>query len=353
MSEHSATLSYSKLRFCLKFVRKLKTNSYFFIRKVSGFMYGYSRILVTGGAGFIGSHLVDRLIAEDLEVVVLDNLQGGKLGNIRQHIDKKNFRFVRDDIRNSDLVKDLVRDVDAVFHHAAIVSVPQSIEDPALVNDVNVNGTLNLLKASLDSNVKRFIYASSCAVYGDVENLPIKENSELKPLSPYGVSKLAAESYVKVFYKVFGLETVCLRCFNVYGPRQVYGPYSGVITQFIDRLEKDLPLVIFGDGEQTRDFVHVRDVVEANMLTLKDRGIIGEASNIATGAATTINQLAKILLEVTHKTRLRLIHTEPRRGDIRHSVADISRAKKELRYEPRISLKEGLKELAKSYGIRS
>lgn len=316
-------------------------------------MNGYSRVLVTGGAGFIGSHLVDRLIAEDLEVIVLDNLQGGKLGNIRQHNDKKNFRFVHDDIRNFNLVKDLIKDVDAVFHKAAIVSVPQSIEDPALVNDVNVNGTLNLLKASLDSNVKRFIYASSCAVHGNAVNLPIKENSELEPLSPYGVSKLAAESYVKVFYKAFGLETVCLRYFNVYGSRQVQGPYSGVITQFIDCLAKNLPLVIFGDGEQTRDFVHVGDVVEANMLALKNGKIIGETYNIATGVATTINQLAKILMEITNKTELRLVRAEPRKGDIKHSVADISKARRELRYKPRISLEEGLKDLAKSLEMRS
>jgi UDP-glucose 4-epimerase len=314
-------------------------------------MHGYSKVLVTGGAGFIGSHLVDRLIAENIEVVVLDNLQGGKLGNIQQHIGKKLFRFVNGDIRNSNLVKDLVSDVDAVFHHAAIISVPQSIEDPVLVNDTNVNGTLNLLKASLDSNVKRFVYASSCAVYGDIEDLPIKESSELKPLSPYGVSKLAAESYVKVFYRVFGLKTVCLRYFNVYGPRQVNGPYSGVITQFMDRLAKDLPPVIFGDGEQTRDFVHVRDVVEANMLALT-RGIIGETFNIAAGVATTINQLTKILLEITDKTRFKLIHTEPRKGDIKHSVSDISKAKKELHYEPRISLEEGLRELTKSRRIQ-
>jgi UDP-glucose 4-epimerase len=183
--------------------------------------------------------------------------------------------------------------------------------------------------------------------------LPIKENSELKPLSPYGVSKLAAESYVKVFYKVFGLETVCLRYFNVYGPRQANGPYSGVITQFIDRLVKGLPLEIFGDGEQTRDFVHVRDVVEANMLALKNRETVGEAFNIATGASTTIDQLAKTLLEVTQKTQLRLIHTDSRRGDIRHSVADISRAKNELHYKPTISLKEGLQKLTKTYRIKS
>lgn len=314
-------------------------------------MYGYSRVLVTGGAGFIGSHVVDRLIAEDLEVIVLDNLQGGKLNNIQQHKGKENFRFVLGDVRDLNLVGDLVRDVDAVFHYAALISIVRSMEDPALVNDVNVNGTLNLLKASLDSGVKRFIFASSAAVYGDTENLPIKEKSDLNPLSPYGVSKLAAESYAEVFYKAFGLRTVCLRFFNVYGTRQVNGPYSGVITQFMDRLSKDLPLVIEGDGEQTRDFVHVRDVVEANMLALKNAGSVGDATNIASGKATTINQLAESLLEITHRTRLKIVHAKPRAGDIRHSVADISRAERELNYRPSMSFEDGLKELTKDYGI--
>jgi len=311
-------------------------------------MYGYSRVLVTGGAGFIGSHLVDRFLVEGLEVVALDNLQGGRIENVHQHSGKKNFHFVRGDIRDSRLVKDLVEDVDAVLHEAAIVSVPESIKNPVLTNNVNVNGTLNLLRASADSNVKRFIYASSCAVYGNVESLPIEEDEGLRPTSPYGVSKLAAENYVRVFYEVFGLETVCLRFFNVYGSRQVHNDYSGVITTFTSRSAKNLPLAIFGDGEQTRDFVHVEDVVEANMLALKNKGMAGETFNIATGIATTINQLANVLLRITRKTHLKMVHSEPRKGDIKHSFADISKAKKRLHYDPKVLLKEGLKELTKS-----
>ena len=184
-------------------------------------MYDYSRVLVTGGAGFIGSHLVDRLLKEGMEVVVLDNLQGGRLENISQHLGKKNLCFVRGDIRDSRLVKNLARDVDAIIHQAARVSVPESIKDPTLTNDVNVNGTLNLLEASVESDVKRFVYASSCAVYGDAEVMPINEGCLPRPTSPYGVSKLAAESYVQVFHEVFRLKTVCLRYFNVYGSRQI------------------------------------------------------------------------------------------------------------------------------------
>jgi UDP-glucose 4-epimerase len=313
-------------------------------------MRGYSRILITGGAGFIGSHLVRRLIRENLEIIVLDNLQAGKLENISRYVTKKNFRFVHGDVRDLNLVKSLVKDVDAVFHEAAIVSVPQSIENPVLANDVNVNGTLNLLKASVDSDVTRFAYASSSAVYGEAKNLPIREDSRLSPLSPYGVSKLAAESYVKVFHEVFGLETICLRYFNVYGPGQRYGEYSGVITQFLNRAAKSLPLIVFGDGEQIRDFVNIQDVVEANILALKTRGIAGETFNIGTGAATTINQLANMLLEVTNKTHLKVTHSKPKKGDIKHSVADISEAKMKLHYCPNVSLKKGLEGLNRSLG---
>lgn len=314
-------------------------------------MQSYSRVLVTGGAGFIGSHTVDRLLAEGLEVVILDDLRSGRLENINQHVKKRGFCFVRGDVRDSRLVRDLVKDVDSIVHLAALISVPESIEDPLLTNDVNVNGTLNLLKASMDFNVKRFVYASSCAVYGNAKVLPTKEDSPLEPLSPYGVSKLAAEKYVGVFYEVYGLETVCLRYFNVYGPRQAYNDYSGVITKFIDRLTKDLPLVVFGDGEQTRDFVYVRDVVEANILALKKEDAAGETFNIGTGVATKINQLASALLEITKKTHLKLKHSKPREGDINHSFADISKARKKLHYDPKVSLKEGLEELTKNYSM--
>jgi len=307
----------------------------------------YSKILVTGGVGFIGSHLVDRLLAEDVSVVILDNLHGGRLENIEQHIGKESFRFVKGDVRDSGLVRDLTRDVDAVVHLAAQVSVPESIRDPVLTNDVNVSGTLNLLSAMTNSDVRRFVFASSCAVYGDAKDLPTKEDYPLVPSSPYGVSKLAAESYVRVFYEVFGLQTVCLRCFNVYGHRQFYSSYSGVIILFLRCLAKDLPLVIFGDGEQTRDFVHVKDIVEANILALRSEGIGGEIFNIGTGVATTINHLANALLETADKTYLELIHTEPRKGDIKNSVGDISKAKNKFNYKPKIPLRDGLVNLVK------
>jgi len=307
------------------------------------------KVLVTGGAGFIGSHIVNRLLAEGFRVTVLDNLSSGKMKNIEQHLNKENLHFIKGDIRDEDAVKQAVRDVDAVIHEAALVSVTRSVENPFPTNEVNVTGTLNLLKACLDSGIKRFIYASSSSVYGETETLPKKETLPPRPVSPYAASKLAAESYCKAFYKVYGLESVSLRYFNVYGPRQTYGPYSGVITIFINRLLSDEPPTIYGDGTQTRDFTDVQDAVQASMLSLKCKNAVGEEFNIATGVQTTINQLVQMLLNLTGKTSLQPKHAEPRQGDIKHSYADISKAKRVLGYEPKITLKEGLNKLIEWY----
>jgi len=309
----------------------------------------FFEILVTGGAGFIGSHIVDRLLDEGFKVRVLDNLSTGDITNLAQHQNKKSFQFIEGDIRNFDLLKKTVKGVDAVFHEAALVSVTRSVENPLLSNEVNVTGTVNLLKACVDAHVKRFVYASSCAVYGDTETLPNHENLAPKPLSPYAVDKLAAENYAKVFHDVYGLETVSLRYFNVYGPRQKYGPYSGVISIFINRLLENKPPIICGDGEQTRDFINIKDVVEANMLALSKRKAVGEVFNISTGEATTINNLTETIQKIMGKTSLKPVHTEPRPGDIKHSYGDITKAKKNLEYEPKVRLENGLSELVKAY----
>ncbi len=306
----------------------------------------YSKILVTGGAGFVGSHIVDRLLKEGVEVTIIDNLSTGRRENISQHQNRKDFHFTEGDIQNVDLERNAVDDIDAVFHEAELVSVPRSVENPLLTNEVNVSGTLNLLKASADANVKRFIHASSSSVYGETETLPKHERLTTQPISPYAVSKLAAENYVKIYHKVYGLNTVCLRYFNVYGPRQTYGPYSGVITIFINRLLKNEPPIIYGDGEQTRDFTYIKDVVDANMLALTKKTAIGEVLNTATGTPTTINQLAAMLQQIM-KTNLKPVYTKPRPGDIKHSYAEVTKAKKLLRYNPQISLKKGLNELIK------
>jgi len=309
----------------------------------------FSRVLVTGGAGFIGSHIVDRLLEAGIEVTVLDNLFAGKIENIEQHMKNANFRFVKGDIRNSQLVRKIVKDVDAVFNDAAVVSVPRSVKKPLLANDVNVKGALTLLKASRDSNVKRFVQASSASIYGDTSTLPISEDMCPRPISPYAVSELAAENYARVFCSVYGLRTVCLRYFNVYGPRQTYSQYSGVITIFAKQLLQDQSPTIYGDGEQTRDFVFVEDVVQANMLALEKSNAIGETFNIATGRPTTIVKLVETLQKVMNKTDLRVIRKEARKGDIERSYASIERARKTLGYSPKFSLQEGLKKLTESY----
>jgi nucleoside-diphosphate-sugar epimerase len=303
------------------------------------------RTLVTGGAGFIGSHLVDRLMKEDYEVMVLDNFSTGKVENIQLHLGSQKFHLVKGDVRNLENVREAVRDVDVVFHLAAIVNVPLSIEDPLLVNDVNVRGTLNLLKASLKENIERFIYVSSCAVYGEAHYLPINEEHSIMPLSPYGVSKFAAEHYCKIFHRIHGLKTVCLRFFNVYGPRQSVGPYSGVITQFIGRLKRGKLPIIYGDGEQTRDFVYVKDVVEASMLVLKCQRCAGEVISVGTGKPTTINELAKVLMNMFRETNAEPEYAPPKPGDIQHSHADIKKAERMLGYKPSVVLKEGIRKL--------
>ena len=302
----------------------------------------FSNILVTGGAGFIGSHIVERLLEEGVEVTVVDNLLTGSLDNIAHLQDDENFHFVQGDLRDFNLVKALTEKVDAVSHQAALPSVTRSVKDPIQTNDVNVTGTLNLLRASVSSKVKRFIYASSSSVYGETETLPKSEEMTPQPISPYAVSKLAAELYSRVFYEVYGLETVCLRYFNVYGPRQKYGPYSGVITIFINQLLADQPPTIYGDGEQTRDFTNIQDVVEANMLALSTKKGIGEVFNIAAGRPTNVNRLAEMLLEIMGKTSLKPVFAAPRPGDIKHSYASTRKAETILGYEPKIQLREGL-----------
>ena len=312
----------------------------------------YSRVLVTGGAGFIGSHLVDRLLNESFEVTVIDNLDTGRLENIAHHQDNKKFHFIKGDIRDFNLVKETMKDVDAVFHEAALASVTLSVENPVLTNDINVTGTLNLLRASSDLHVKRFIYASSAAVYGDTPSPQKREDMTPNPTSPYGVSKLAAENYVKLFHKVYGLETVSLRYFNVYGPRQrfdIQSAYGGAITIFTNRLLKNMPPIIYGDGEQTRDFVYIEDVVEANMLALNSKKGAGEAFNIATGTNASVNQVANTLQEIMNRKDLKTIHTGPRPTDIRHGYADISKAKRILGFHPKVSLQEGLIKLLNWY----
>jgi UDP-glucose 4-epimerase len=312
----------------------------------------YSRVVVTGGAGFIGSHVVDRLLKEGFDVTVIDNLDTGSLEKIAQHKSNHHFHLVKGDIRDYDLVKHTIKDVDAVFHEAALASVTLSVQNPILTNDINVTGTLNLLKASIDLGVKRFIYASSAAVYGDTQSPQKREDMPLNPRSPYGISKLAAENYVRIFYKLYGLETVSLRYFNVYGPRQRFDlqcAYGGVITIFTNRLLRGMPPKVFGDGEQTRDFVYVADVVEANMLALNCKNGVGEAFNVGTGLSVSVNQVAETLKEIMNKKELKNTYAPPRPADGRHGYADIGKAQRILGFRPKAGLKDGLTQLVEWY----
>jgi len=307
----------------------------------------YSDILVTGGSGFIGSHLVDQLLEDGFRVRVIDDLSAGDKQNLAHCENNKSFEFIEGDIRDFDLVKKTVKGVDAVFHEAALVSVTRSVEDPLLSNEINVGGSLNLLKACVDTNVKRFVYASSCAVYGEAEVLPISEELSTKPLSPYAVDKLAVEKYAKVFHEAYGIETIGLRYFNVYGPRQKYGPYSGVISIFINSFLENKAPIIYGDGEQTRDFVNVKDVVKANMLALSKGSIAGQVFNISSGKAITINEIVKIIQKITDKESIDPVYSEPRVGDIKDSYAEIIKAQRNLEYEPKVQFEKGLEELIK------
>jgi nucleoside-diphosphate-sugar epimerase len=298
---------------------------------------GIRRVLVTGGYGFIGSHTVDALLSRRYTVGVLDNLSTGEATNLNGKVESHHG-----DIRDYDSVEKAVRGYDAVIHEAALVSVTKSVEDPLTVSMVNVEGTLNLLRAAVKAKVKRFIFASSSSVYGESQMLPKNEDMKTEPVSPYGVSKLAAENYCRAFAKVYGLHTISLRYFNVYGPRQKYGPYSGVIPKFIRQVSRNEPPTIFGDGEQSRDFTYVGDVVQANLLSLGRDVAKGEVLNVATGRPVTINRLASLIIQLEGKTGLQPVHLRPRIGDIMYSYADVRRAKKTLGYSPRFSIEEGL-----------
>ncbi len=303
------------------------------------------QVLVTGGAGFIGSNLVDRLMEEGAFVRVIDNFSSGMRYNIQQWIGNERFQLIEGDIRDQALVNNAVCGVSLVFHQAAIVSVPLSVEDPRLVTDVNVMGTLNLLDASRRAGVERIVVTSSAAVYGDQEKMPISETAETKPLSPYGASKLAAEEMALSFNRTYGLSTTILRPFNIYGPRQRGSAYAGVITVFLQSAFSNRPLIIEGDGKQTRDFVFVDDVVECNIRAARITKADGRVYNIGSGNRIAIEELARLIIEVT-ASQSDIVHGSPREGDIRDSQASIERASSELDYRPRVSMREGLRKTA-------
>ena len=307
-------------------------------------MKGFSKVLVTGGAGFIGSHLVHRLLARGYSVVVLDNFRSGRIEDIRECLKDENFKLVKGDVCDGKIVKNAMEEADAVVHLAALIDVEECVNNPMETHHVNVDGTLNVLSEAVRSGVKKFLFASSTAVYGEGNPLPLKEDYPLKPISPYAASKAAAEHYCEVFHRCYRLPTVILRFFNVYGFRREYDSYSGVITAFVNNALEDKPLVIFGDGEQTRDFVHVEDVVSSTILALKGANSVGEILNVCTGKPTSVNDLAQTVKEVAGKN-LQIIHGEPRKGDIRSNYGYPKKAEATLRFKAEVSLKKGLKRI--------
>ncbi len=304
------------------------------------------KVVVTGGAGFIGSHLAEELVKQGYHVIILDDLSTGKLENIAELLNKDNIDFVRGSIIDLPLLHKLFPGVEYVFHQAALARVPRSIDDPLTTNEVNITGTLNILLAARENKVKKVIYASSSSAYGDTDTLPQRENMPPNPMSPYALTKLAGEYYCNVFRQIYGLPTASLRYFNVYGSRQdLKSQYATVIPAFIERISRGLPPIIHGDGEQSRDLTFIDDVVRANILAAESDA--EGTYNIGSGRSTTINQVAESILNLMGK-KLQPVHEKPRPGDPRHTLADVSNAKL-FGYEPEWILEDGLKKIIEDF----
>ena len=309
------------------------------------------KVAVTGGAGFIGSNLAEHLLSQGHSVVVIDNFLTGKEQNLTGWTAGAGDRLkvLKMDINETDKLREAFCDARYVFHQAAIPSVPRSIADPKATEHSNISGTLSVLIAARDAGVKRVIAASSSSVYGDDPCLPKKEERVGRPLSPYALSKIVTEEYCRLFYMSFGLETVCLRYFNVFGPRQdPKSEYSAVIPRFSTRLLSGKPPTIYGDGEQTRDFTFVANVVDANWKAATHPNAIGEVFNIGCGTQTSLNQLIEKLNRILGK-RIEPVYKPARTGDVRHSVADVGKAMRLLDYTPGVSLEEGLNKVLSWY----
>lgn len=304
------------------------------------------KFLVFGGAGFIGSRIAEMLIEEGHQVVVIDNLSTGKIDNLSQIMNNPRFTFITGDIRDFDLCLKYTKGIDYCFNQAALVSVPLSVEKPLINNDINITGFVNILEACRINKVKRVVYASSSAVYGTNEDPKKQEDRLGDVLSPYAVSKFVNEKYAKLYTDLYGLETVGLRYFNVYGPKQdPSSVYSGVISIFFDRIKEEKELNIYGDGTNTRDFVFVDDVAKANIQAcFSNEKTIGKVYNIGTGKETTINNLAKSIIKLFNKDVV-INHLPERVGDIKYSCADIRKAQSELGYNPKVNLTEGLTQI--------
>ena len=313
-----------------------------------------SKVLVTGGAGFIGSHLTEALLQKEHRVRVLDDFSTGKRQNLIFDKGYPSLEIIEGDIRDLAICQKAMKGIEYVFHEAALPSVQRSVEDPLGSNAVNGGGTLNILFAAREEAVKRVIYASSSSIYGDTPTLPKHEEMPSNPLSPYALQKYIGEQYCRLFYELYGLETVSLRYFNIFGPRQdPNSVYSAVIPKFIDAFLQGSPPIIFGDGKQSRDFTYIENVVQANLLAMSAGHLHGEMINIACAERTSLNQLVKVLRKILG-SKLSPVYEEPRKGDVRHSLADIRKGKEILNYEPKVGLELGLKKTVEFFqkGVR-
>jgi len=298
--------------------------------------------LVTGGAGFIGSHIASALVAGGARVRILDDLSTGHRENVEEI--RGDIDFVQGSVADEALLRRVLEGVELVFHEAAIPSVPRSVDNPRQTHTASVDGTFSLLVAAREKKVRRLIYAASSSAYGDQPTLPKSEEMSPDPLSPYAVAKLVGEYYARVFTRVYGLETFSLRYFNVFGPRQDPGSqYSGVVSLFISALSTNNRPVIYGDGEQSRDFTYIDNVVDANLKAASATGGLGQVINIANGERITLNQLLQELKDLTGRSEIEADYRDSRIGDVRHSLADISRARQILGYEPLVGLRDGLR----------
>jgi UDP-glucose 4-epimerase len=298
------------------------------------------RFLVTGGAGFIGSNICRKLVSDGCFVRVIDNLITGKKSNLDGIIDK--IEFIEADMGQEDVATNAMKDIDVVLHQGAVPSVPRSVDDPATTHKHCVNATFTLLLCARDAGIKRFVFAASSAAYGDNPNLPKVESMLAMPLSPYAVAKLAGEYYCSVFYRVYGLQTISLRYFNVFGPYQdPTNQYAAAIPAFVTEILKDQPPTIYGDGEQSRDFTYIDNVVEANLAAARTKQTMGQVVNIACGERVTVNEIIKLINEIVGKN-VQPNYTDSRPGDVKHSLADITLAKEAIDFEPAVDFRTGL-----------
>ncbi|MGB7573725.1 MAG: SDR family oxidoreductase [Thermodesulfobacteriota bacterium] len=308
-----------------------------------------SKVLVTGGAGFIGSNLTEALLQRGHLVRVLDDFSTGKKENLVFDKAYPSLEIIKGDIRDLRTCQKAAERMEYVFHQGALPSVQRSVEDPETSNAVNVGGTLNILLAAREKGVKRVMYAASSSIYGDTPTLPKHEEMPPNPLSPYALQKYIGEQYCRLFYQLYGLETISLRYFNIFGPKQDPNSlYSAVIPKFIDALLQGRPPIIFGDGEQSRDFTYIENVVEANLLAMSAEHLHGEAINIACGNRISLNQLLNVLKEILG-SKQSPIYQDPRKGDVKHSLADIRRGKEIINYEPKVGIETGLKKTAEFF----